>query len=138
MVQTALSPKHIQIPSDLSYLLKIEGIADELGRDYQLSESLTANINLALTEATKNAIVFGNGSNYDLPVDIYIHKDDKNLMITVKDQGKGFDFSAVPDPTSDENRDKIAGRGIFFMKNLADDVEFTDNGSSVKLTFNLG
>jgi serine/threonine-protein kinase RsbW len=137
MVQTALSPKHIQLPSDLSYLPRIEGIVDNLAREYHLPEAVTANVYMALTEAVKNAIMFGNNSNHDLTVDIYIQQDEKTLSVTVDDQGKGFDFSAIPDPTAPENIQKITGRGIFFMKNLADKVEFMKNGSSVKLTFNL-
>lgn len=135
MVQTALTPKHIQLPSDLSYLPRIEGIVDNLAGDFKLPEGISANVYMAVTEAVKNAIVFGNNSNHDLPVDIYIVRDEKKVEVTVQDQGKGFDFSAVPDPTAVENIQKITGRGIFFMKNLADNVEFTKNGASVKLTF---
>ena len=137
MVQTALSPKHIQLPSDLSYLPRIEGIVDNLAREFNLPQGIAANVYMAVTEAVKNAIVFGNNSNHDQPVDIYIKQDGKKLTVTVEDQGKGFDFSATPDPTAVENIRKITGRGIFFMKNLADDVEFGNNGASVKLTFNV-
>ena len=137
MVQTALTPKHIQLPSDLSYLPRIEGIVDNLAREFDLSEGVAANVYMALTEAVKNAIVFGNNSNHDLPVDIHIQRDEKKVEVTVDDQGKGFDFSAVPDPTAPENIQKITGRGIYFMKNLADKVEFMKNGASVKLIFNI-
>ena len=137
MVQTALSPKHIQLPSDLSYLPRIEGIVDNLAKEFKLPEGISANVYMALTEAVKNAIVFGNNSNHDQPVDIFIKQDEKKLTVTVEDQGKGFDFSATPDPTAPENIQKITGRGIFFMKNLSDNVEFANNGASVKLTFNL-
>ena len=137
MVQTALTPKHIQLPSDLSYLPRLEGVVDTLAREYDLPEGVAANVYMALTEAVKNAIVFGNGSNHDLPVDIYIQRDEKKIEVTVDDQGKGFDFSAIPDPTAPENIQKITGRGIYFMKNLADDVQFTKNGSSVKLIFTI-
>lgn len=137
MIQTALTPQHIQLPSDLSYTPRIEGIVDNLAKDYNLNEGVAANIYMALTEAVKNAIVFGNKSNHDLPVDIYIEKADKQLVITIQDQGAGFDFSDIPDPTSPENIQKITGRGIFLIKNLADKVEFLNNGSNVKLTFNI-
>jgi len=137
MVQTELTPRHIQLPSDLSYLPRIEGIVDNLTVEFDLPEGIAANVYMALTEAVKNAIVFGNHSNHDLPVDIFIQRDDKEVSVIVEDQGKGFDFSAIPDPTAPENIQKITGRGIFFMKNLADKVEFSKNGTSVKLTFNL-
>ncbi|MCB0395284.1 MAG: ATP-binding protein, partial [Flavobacteriales bacterium] len=47
------------------------------------------------------------------------------------------DFSNVPDPTAPENLEKPTGRGIFLMKNLADEVEFSDDGRKVELTFRL-
>ena len=53
----------------------------------------------------------------------------------VADEGEGFDFDNLPDPTAPENLEKPDGRGIFLMKNLSDDVKFDDNGSRVSITF---
>ena len=53
-----------------------------------------------------------------------------------KDQGIGFDFTNLPDPTSPENLEKENGRGIFLMKNLSDDLVYEDNGSTCKIFFN--
>jgi serine/threonine-protein kinase RsbW len=55
----------------------------------------------------------------------------------IKDQGLGFDYSNIPDPTAPENIEKINGRGIFLMEKLSDKIEFFDNGSKVQLFFNL-
>jgi len=60
-----------------------------------------------------------------------------SLSFTVEDQGEGFDFLMVPDPTSPENTEKLSGRGIFLMQNLADKVGFKKNGRLVELNFNL-
>ena len=62
--------------------------------------------------------------------------NEKNVCFSVKDEGQGFDFDNLPDPTAPENILKENGRGIFLMRNLADKVEFTDEGTEVSLFFN--
>ena len=59
------------------------------------------------------------------------------LTFTVSDQGEGFDFSDLPDPTLPENLEKPQGRGIFLMNHLADGVVFEDPGNTVEISFKL-
>jgi len=66
-------------------------------------------------------------------VDVSIKKDDKKLIVEVKDEGQGFDIKSIPDPTVEENRMRFSGRGIFLMKRLMDSVEYFDNGSGIRL-----
>ena len=60
----------------------------------------------------------------------------KILYFKITDQGAGFDFENVPDPTSPENIEKPNGRGVFLMRSLADECSFDDDGRIVELTFN--
>jgi serine/threonine-protein kinase RsbW len=65
-----------------------------------------------------------------------------SLLITpsstaVKDQGKGFDYTALADPTAPENIDQPCGRGVFLMMQLADLVVFSDKGSTVEMKFRI-
>ena len=62
---------------------------------------------------------------------------DERLKIIVEDEGLGFDYNNLPDPTSPENLEKPGGRGIFLMKNLSDEVNFKDSGRLVELVFYL-
>jgi serine/threonine-protein kinase RsbW len=57
--------------------------------------------------------------------------------LSFQDQGVGFDQNNLPDPTSPENIENPGGRGIFLMKHLADEVNFSDEGRKVELTFYL-
>ena len=59
------------------------------------------------------------------------------VEFTIKDEGLGFDFNSVPDPTLPQNLEKLRGRGVFLMRNLADEVSFEDNGTIVKLKFTV-
>jgi serine/threonine-protein kinase RsbW len=53
----------------------------------------------------------------------------------VEDEGDGFDYHNLPDPTAPENIEKPGGRGIFLMKHLSDEVEFKEGGRIVELSF---
>ena len=59
------------------------------------------------------------------------------IAFHVSDEGSGFDFDSVPDPTSPENLLKMGGRGVFLMRQLCDDIRFHDNGSTVEIQFNI-
>ena len=66
-----------------------------------------------------------------------IKKDKKSLRIRVDDEGGGFDYKNIPDPTAPENIQNINGRGIFLMEKLSDGLEYSRNGATVELEFNL-
>ena len=70
-------------------------------------------------------------------LDVYVSVGDnpEEFCFTVRDQGRGFDFEHLPDPTSPENIEKENGRGIFLMRSLADEVEFDDKGCTVNIYF---
>jgi len=70
-------------------------------------------------------------------VDVEFKATDKHISFVIHDQGTGFDPSALPDPTNPENIEKPSGRGVFLMKHLADKVEFSDEGRTVLLDFNI-
>ena len=67
----------------------------------------------------------------------YFKSFSDHVSFTVKDEGIGFNFSNLPDPTNPENIEKPNGRGVFLMRNLADKVSFEDNGSKVILDFKV-
>ncbi len=51
----------------------------------------------------------------------------------ISDEGKGFDPSALPDPTDPANLENITGRGILLMRTFMDSVKFSSTGKSVIL-----
>ena len=69
----------------------------------------------------------------------YIYEQQKNEKLTflIKDEGLGFDYENLPDPTDPKNIEKPDGRGIYLMKHLSDSISFEDNGSSIELSFEL-
>jgi serine/threonine-protein kinase RsbW len=129
--------KMLDIPSKIENLRIVEKAVDEISADYNLSSELYGNILIATIEAANNAILHGNKLDESKKVNIKFKIEDKFLSIVVKDQGDGFDYQHIPDPTAPENIEKINGRGVFLMERLSDKILFTDNGSKVELVFNI-
>jgi serine/threonine-protein kinase RsbW len=125
----------IQIPSLVENIRMIESFIDNAKEKFQLDDDIYGNIMIAVTEAVNNAIKHGNYSDKSKNVSLSLLLKESMIEFMVKDEGSGFDFENLPDPTSPENIEKIGGRGIFLMKHLSDEVEFIDNGKIVKLSF---
>jgi serine/threonine-protein kinase RsbW len=129
--------KVIKIDSKIENLRKIEKIIDELSGEYEISEDIYGNILIAALEATNNAIMHGNKLDDSKFVNIEFKLDDDKLRIKVDDEGQGFDFKHIPDPTSPENIENVNGRGIFLMTKLSDKIKFSRNGATVELQFKI-
>lgn len=127
--------KFISIQSKLDNINQIEKLVDEISDQFKLSSDLYGKLLIATIEAVNNSIVHGNKQDETKKVDISVSIDDTAILIKVVDEGPGFDFNAVPDPTRPENIENVSGRGVFLMKKLADDLLFYNNGSIVELIF---
>lgn len=125
----------ITIESKVENLRLVEKFIDNVSTDMKLSNEIYGNLMITVLEAANNAIVHGNKLNEDKKVNIVFKQENGLLDITIKDEGEGFDWENIPDPTAPENIEKITGRGIFLMKKLSDDIQFLDNGRTVKLKF---
>ena len=91
-------------------------------------------LELALEEALTNAMRHGNKLDPKLNVKVSIKVMPQKIILDVHDEGRGFNFLKVPDPTKERHRSKLSGRGIFIMRSIMDSVKFYDKGSGVKLT----
>lgn len=129
--------KDLNIPSDIGNLRLVEKAIDELSLELELSDEVYGNVLVATMEATNNAIIHGNNSDPNKNVRIEIQFLEKELSVHVEDQGVGFDYSSVPDPTAPENLEKINGRGIFLMERLSDEILYLEEGRIVELKFKL-
>jgi serine/threonine-protein kinase RsbW len=129
--------KTLKIVSKIENLRKVEKLVDELSAEYNISADIYGNILIAALEAANNAILHGNKLDENKCVNIFVYLDEHILRIKIDDEGKGFDYKNVPDPTAPENIENVNGRGIFLMEKLSDKIEFTRNGASVELEFNI-
>jgi serine/threonine-protein kinase RsbW len=120
----AMSPFVDRLMQFLEMLIKKLGDADEDEVD----------IRIALSEALTNAVIHGNRENLHKCVDVTCRLSmDRELLLTVRDEGSGFDFRATPDPTEQRNRLLPTGRGIYLMRAFMDEVCFEESGKVVHL-----
>jgi serine/threonine-protein kinase RsbW len=127
----------IQIPSLIENIRIVESFIDNAKEKFHLDDDIYGNIMIAVTESVSNAILHGNGADKTKNVSLSLLVQENSLRFTVEDQGRGFNYRNLPDPTSPENLDKPGGRGIFLMKHLSDEVNFVEDGRIVELTFYL-
>jgi serine/threonine-protein kinase RsbW len=125
----------IQVPSLMENIRMIESFIDNAKEKFELDDDIYGNIMIAVTEAVNNAIKHGNSGNKSKNVYLTLFLQDSLIKFIGKDEGSGFNFEMLPDPTAPENLEKPGGRGIFLMKHLSDEVEFKENGRIVELSF---
>ncbi len=126
----------LELESKPENVTQVELMVDKVCADLGVNEDFYGNVLIAVTEAVNNAINHGNKCDSHKKVKVVVGNTDADIVFEVADEGSGFDFENLPDPTAPENIEMEHGRGIFLMKNLADSVEFDNGGKSVTIYFN--
>ena len=128
-----------EIPSDPDLLPQLEDFIMGLAIKSHLSDDKLNSLALSFSEAASNSIVHGNKLDRNKKVKITVHVDEKSIIVTIKDEGKGFNIKEVPDPTRPENILKDSGRGIHIMRSFLDDLRynFTPTGTETILEIDL-
>lgn len=132
---TVMDSIRIQIPSIMENIRIVESFIDNTKDVYDINDDIYGNIMISVTEAVNNAIKHGNKEVPEKKVTLALSFKENAVSFTIEDQGEGFDYTKLEDPTAPENIDKPGGRGIFLMRHLADEVHFTGDGRSVELIF---
>jgi Anti-sigma regulatory factor (Ser/Thr protein kinase) len=127
--------KKISIGSIVGNLRVVENAIDETTATIGISQDNYGKILVCTMEAVNNAILHGNRSNPEKIVEVELSFENNSLQIKVTDEGTGFRPEKVPDPTTPENIEELNGRGIYLMSHLADKIEYSKKGNSVKMTF---
>ena len=118
---------------------EVEALVLEAAIKAGLNEDKYNNISLAVAEAISNSMKHGNKNDKKKRVFITIEADNEKMVITLKDEGDGFNPNEIPDPTKPENILKDSGRGIHIMRSLLDDLhfKFTPQGTEIILEIKL-
>jgi len=132
---TVMDSIRIQIPSIMENIRIVESFIDNTKDVYDINDDIYGNIMISVTEAVNNAIKHGNKEVPEKKVSLALSFRENAVSFVIEDQGEGFDYTKLEDPTAPENIDKPGGRGIFLMKHLADEVHFTNNARTVELIF---
>ena len=128
--------------TELSYPSQIETVEEaaaaiaEFMRRQSMSEEVAFAVDMAVREAVTNAVLHGNKLDKSKSVEIKLKNGPEGFEISIHDEGQGFDPNGVPDPTQEENLLRTSGRGIFFMRNFMDEVEWfirPEGGTTVRM-----
>lgn len=127
--------KAFEIKSQIENLRVVEKAIDDISAELGLAEEAYGKIMVSSLEAVNNAIIHGNKGNEDKSVRICFSLSQKDMNVSVEDEGEGFVPGKVPDPTQPENIENLRGRGVFLMTHLSDKIEFNNKGNIVVMTF---
>jgi serine/threonine-protein kinase RsbW len=125
----------LKIRSDFQEMQQVELLVDKVCASLGVNEDFYGNVLIAVTEAVNNAIEHGNHNRGNLTVSVSVGDAKEEFCFSVEDEGSGFDYDNLPDPTAPENILKENGRGIFLMRNLADELIFEEGGKTVNIYF---
>ncbi|MEO6148663.1 MAG: ATP-binding protein [Mucilaginibacter sp.] len=127
----------LQLPSKYESINQLESLIEEIADKYSVEEDVFANMMTCLNEALMNAILHGNKLDENKRVIVNAEADTKRVIWTITDEGEGFDYTHLADPTAPENLENLTGRGVFIIKHLADQCIFNARGNEVELHFKI-
>ncbi len=102
---------------------------------------------VALDEILTNALIHGSWDNknkrmlskkdFNKKINIKVTIIPDEIKVVIKDRGKGFNVSNLPDPTHPENIFNHHGRGVFITRNFVDSLEYNKKGNQATLIMSL-
>ena len=131
-----LETTELRFPSRIEAVSEAATAVSEFLRRLGIDEGIAFGVDMAVREAVTNAVLHGNKLDEAKVVDLKLSNSPEAFEISVHDQGQGFDPSDIPDPTQEENLLKTSGRGIFFMRNFMDTVDWSADpkgGTTVRM-----
>ncbi len=130
-----LLPVTLTCNTDLRFIDLIQVVGAELLKHMSFSQEDGERIWLAIQEGIANAMRHGNRLDRDKPVKVTFTPQADRFEIRIEDQGPGVDLDSLPDPNLPENLLKPGGRGVYFMRQVMDEVhmERTPKGSTLVL-----
>jgi serine/threonine-protein kinase RsbW len=122
---------NLEIANDSHLLKEVSNKLIGKLKEKNVDEDIIFDVHVGFEEALRNAMIHGNKSMPGKNVKIETQITDSFVLISVEDEGEGFDPDGLPDPTLDENLLKEGGRGVYLIRHLMDEVRFEKGGRKV-------
>jgi anti-sigma regulatory factor (Ser/Thr protein kinase) len=112
-------------PGKLSSLAKIARFVAAAADAAGLDERATYAVQMAVDEACSNIIEHTYSDPAEGSIECEYEITDESLVITLRDQGRPFDPTAVADPELDAQLEQrpLGGLGVYLMRQLMDSVD---------------
>lgn len=129
----------VNIAADLDHINDVVDGVLSMMRAMQCGCGKEFQVETALRESLANAIIHGCESDPGKSVQCTVACDEeRGMIIVVRDQGKGFDPAALPNPTHAEHIFTDHGRGIFMINRLMDQVSHHASGTEIRMRVRAG
>lgn len=115
---------YLAVSSRFENIELVSAVVEDLLQRLELGEDARHWIGLAVREALANAIRHGNLADPEKQVEVEVALENGEVMVSIRDQGSGFEPEEIEDPLAPENLLRPGGRGIFYMRRLMDDVQY--------------
>ena len=127
----------LQIPSNRKNIHKVEDFFRSVNESYSLPDEKLHALLVAVTEAVNNGIIHGNKNDETKMVTVTCLRTGELLTIKIRDEGSGFDPTALSNPLDEQNLLNMGGRGVFLMKTFMESVEYNAEGNEVTMVMRL-
>lgn len=127
----------IKISSSRLQLNEVENFIRKLFEKFKIRDELFFKTQVCVNEAVVNSIMHGNKFDENKLVTISSFTVKSYLYFSIADEGEGFDFNDLPDPTHVDNIFKETGRGIFIIKNISEEIVFREKGNIIEFKIKL-
>jgi serine/threonine-protein kinase RsbW len=135
-----VSKSYITLDSSLESVDQAEEIVLKTARQLGFDEDDENAIAMAVREGVVNAVVHGNRYSAKKRVHLGLETAPGHIVITIGDEGEGFDLSSLPDPLAEENLMRQSGRGILLIQAFMDEFDLhprLGGGTEVRIAKNL-
>lgn len=127
----------LNLSSDTKNLAVLESFLTDVLRGHSMDEAAYHNAVVVFTEAVNNAMHHGNKRDASKTVEVDGRVEGTMLVLTIKDEGDGFNEAELPDPLHPDNLLREGGRGVFLIKAFSESVEFRNTDSGTVTTIHL-
>ena len=118
---------------------QVEEQAEKFVQSIGIEEDHIFPLVMGIREAAVNAVLHGNSYDPQKSIVVTLEHASHSLIVTIADQGEGFDPQSLPDPREEENLLRGTGRGIFLIRSFFDEVNFRQlhPGTEIRLVKKL-
>lgn len=136
---------HLEIHSTLEALDLVQTVTEHIARRLGFDDESLHWTAMAVRESVVNAISHGN--NGDPAKLVFIDysavppANPVDFVVSVRDQGTGFDPETIRNPLTPENMLSSSGRGVFLIRQFMDEVvirQVPNGGMEVRMTKRIG
>ena len=132
---------HLEIHSTIEALDLVQAVTEHIARRLGFDEETLHWTAMAVRESVVNAITHGNDNDpakrVFIDYSVSTGRTPSAFIVSVRDQGHGFNPETVKNPLTPENVLSTSGRGVFLIRQFMDHVSIQrapQGGTEVRMT----